>query len=48
MWTVTKGFDVRLANRPIFDLRALWRSAKVLESQKLEWPVSQPGIESLN
>jgi len=41
MGTVTKGFDARLANRPVlvFDFRALWSSglsARVPESQKLK------------
>jgi len=41
MGTVTKGFDARLANRPllVFDFRALWRSirnAKSARSQKLK------------
>jgi len=32
MGTVTKGFDARLANRPllVFDFRALWRSISAL------------------
>ena len=51
--TLTKGFDARLANRPflVFDFQALWRSglsARVPESQKLKWSVSQHGVESLN
>jgi len=38
---VTKGFDIRLANRPflLFDFRALWRSglsATAPENQKVK------------
>jgi len=54
MGTVTKRFDARLANRPLLVCAfRFWHwqstlSARVSESRKLKWSVSQPGVESLN